>query len=113
MKSKQITYRCKKAKNLFLLTTKGKKFSTKHLGEMSIIGESHYIRKAFKLDSISISNNDHTDTTSKKMLLFILPLKKEKKLGVILINLNRAYKIKETKAEANNAKTYSIYGLKL
>lgn len=68
MKSKQITYRCKKAKKVFLLTTKGKNFS------MSIIGESHYIRKAFKLDSLSISNNDHTDTTSKKMLLFILPL---------------------------------------
>lgn len=95
------------------MTTKGKKFSTKHLGEMSIIGESHYIRKAFKLDSISISNNDHTDTTSKKKVIIYITFKKENKLGVILINLHRAYKIKETKAEANNAKTYSIYGLKL
>lgn len=78
MKSKQITYRCKKAKKPVSFDNQRKKFSTKHLGEMSIIGEPHYIRKAFKIDSISISNNDHTNTTSKKMLLFILPLKKRR-----------------------------------
>lgn len=78
MKSKQITHRCKKAKISVSFDNQRKKFSTKHLGEMSTIGEPHYIRKAFKIDSISISNNDHTDTTSKKMLLFILPLKKRR-----------------------------------
>lgn len=113
MKSKQITYRCKKAKKPVSFDNQRKKFSTKHLGEMSIIGEPHYIRKALKIDSISISNNDHTDTTSKKSVIIYITFKKEKKLGVILTNLPRAYKVNETMAEVNNAKTYSIYGLKL
>lgn len=94
------------------MTTKGKHFSTKtFLGEKSIISELHYIRKAFKIDCISVSNNDHIDTASKKVIIYIT-LYKEKKIGVILTNLHRAYKIKETKAEVNKAKTYSIYRLK-
>lgn len=80
MKSKQMTYRYKKATKLFLLTTKGKIFLPKHfLGEMSIISESHYIRKAFKIDCIAISNNDHIDTASKKSYYLYYLLKREKK----------------------------------
>lgn len=65
---------------------------------MSTISESHYIRKAFKIDCISISNNDHIDTANQKKVLYVLPFKKRKKIGVILTNLHRVYKIKETKA---------------
>lgn len=54
-----------------------------------------------------------TQILQAKIVIIYITFKKEKKLGVILTNLPRAYKVNETMAEVNNAKTYSIYGLKL